>query len=99
MKININQNNIKYIIKNKDGVEEEREINLGFEDIHEHGFQVVDHITDNIYKDMRDGEVRESESVTVYGDNIEAKMVARKLEDKIKREVIINPNSDINNIL
>lgn len=99
MKININQNNIKYIIKNKDGVEEEREINLGFQDIHEHGFQVVDHIISKIHKEMRDREVRESESVTVYGDNIESKMIARKLEDKIKREVSINPNFDINNIL
>lgn len=94
MKINVNQNNIKYIFKNKDGVEEERSVNLGFEDIHEHGFQVVDHIIDKIYKEVEDNEI-----VTVYGDNIESKMIARKLEDKIKREVIINPNSDIYNIL
>lgn len=99
MKININQNNIKYIIKNKDGVEEEREINLGFEDIHEHGFQVVDHIIDKLHKEMLDRKVGEGESVIVYGDNIESKMIARKLEDKIKREVIINLNFDINNIL
>jgi hypothetical protein len=94
MKININQNNIKYIMKNKSGAEEEKEINLGFEDIHEHGFQVVDHIIDKIHKDIESDEV-----VIVYGDNIESNMIARKLEDKLKREVVINPIFDINNIL
>ena len=93
MKISVNENNIKYII---DDMSEHR-INLGFNDIHNHGFQVVDHIIDKLHKEMLDKKVGESEEVTVYGDNIEAKMIARKLEDKLKREVIINPAE--NNII
>lgn len=87
MKISVNENNIKYIISNGD----EHRINLGFSDIHNHGFQVVDHIIDKLHKEMVDRKVKEGEEVMVYGDNIEAKMIARKLEDKIKREVNINP--------
>ena len=91
MKISVNENNIKYILDSGD----EHRINLGYADIHNHGFQVVDHITDKLHREIADKEVGEGESVIVYGDNIEAKMIARKLEDKIKREVIINPLENI----
>jgi activator of 2-hydroxyglutaryl-CoA dehydratase len=90
MKININQNNIKYILDNG----EEREIRMGYEDIHNHSFQVVDHIIDKLYH-----QVNKTEIIIVYGDNIESKMIVRKLEDKLKREVTINPVSPENNIL
>ncbi len=91
MKISVNENNIKYILSNGD----EHRINLGFSDIHNHGFQVVDHIVDKLHREIADKETGEGEDVIVYGDNIEAKMIARKLEDKIKREVIINPSNNI----
>jgi activator of 2-hydroxyglutaryl-CoA dehydratase len=54
----------------------------------------VDHIIDKLYH-----QVNKTEIIIVYGDNIESKMIARKLEDKLKREVIINPVSPENNIL
>jgi hypothetical protein len=80
MKINVNQNNIKYILNDN----ATKSIDLGYEDIHNHGFQVVDHILDILIPEINDKDV-----VTVYGENIESKMIARKIEDKIKREVIM----------
>ncbi len=78
MKINVNQNDIKYILENK----EEKIIEVGYEEIHNHGFQVVDHIIDILLP-----QIKNSEDIEVFGENIESNMIARKLEDKIKREV------------
>lgn len=78
MKINVNQNNIRYILENK----EEKIIEVGYEEIHNHGFQVVDHIVDILLPNIKN-----DEEVELFGDNIESHMIARKLEDKIKREV------------
>lgn len=84
MKINVNQNDIKYILDNKD----EKKIEVGYEEIHNHGFQVVDHIVDILLP-----QIKVSEDVEVFGENIESNMIARKLEDKIKREVKLSSYS------
>ena len=85
MKINVNQKHIKYILI--DG--EEKLIDLGYEEIHNHGFQAVDHIIDMLIPQIKD-----DEKVEVFGENIESKMIARKLEDKIRREVNLSSYSN-----
>ena len=60
------------------------EFNLGHLDILKYSFPVVDHLVEYIVPmiDMK-------EKVYVLGDNLESKMIARKIEDRIKRPVDI----------
>ena len=83
MKVTVNTN--KTTITPESGMP--RELVLGEQDIREHGFQVVDYIVEQIVPTISGGE-----QVTVMGDSLEAGMIARKLEDKIKRDVSLSGN-------
>lgn len=70
----------KVIFNLGDGKGDE-EINMGAEFIRTHGFQVVDEIVERLTPLMGRNQV------VVEGKSLESKMIARKLEDKIKREM------------
>ncbi len=59
----------------------DEEIDMGSDFIREHGFQVVDEIVDRLVNKI------DKSQVVVEGKTLESKMIARKLEDRIKREV------------
>ncbi len=59
----------------------DEEIGMGAEFIRTHGFPVVDEIVDMLTLKIKGNQV------VVEGKTLESKMIARKLEDKIKREV------------
>ena len=83
MTIKVEKNSTHILLKDKT----EKVLVLGYEEIRLHGFQVVDHIVeDAIIK------LEKLEEVFMSGDTLEAKMIARKIEDKIKREVIMLSN-------
>lgn len=84
MRIIVEKNKTKIITKDYQGEVQEEVLVLGYEDIRKYGFQVVDHMTENIVP-----KIKTSEEVFLEGDSLEAKMIARKIEDKIKRDVII----------
>jgi hypothetical protein len=69
----------KIVVILEDGKEEV--VNMGADFIREHGFAVVDEIVDNINLNIKNSDV------IVRGKFLEAKMVARKLEDRMQREV------------
>ena len=81
MKVTVNTN--KTTITPESGMP--RELVLGEQDIREHGFQVVDYIVEQIVPTISG-----DEQVTVIGDSLEAGMIARKLEDKRKREITLS---------
>ncbi len=83
MTIEVKQNKTTILLKDKT----ENVLVLGYDDIRKYGFQVVDHILDQVIPN-----IKKDEEVFVSGDTLEAKMVARKIEDKIKRDVIILSN-------
>ncbi len=62
-----------------------KSINLGTEDISKFGFQVVDHIVEELVLDI-EGETQ----IKISDENIEARMITRKLEDKLKIEIAKN---------
>lgn len=79
MRIIVKENQIKVIKENK----EEYFIEIGYKEISDAGTIVVDQIVEHMVND-----IDMNENVSVIGqDNIEMNMIARKLEDKIKREV------------
>ena len=80
MRILVENNSIKLSLKNN----KEKVLNLGTLDIRKHGFQVVDHIVDQVIASLTKGE-----EVFLENSSLEAGMIGRKIEDKIKREVII----------
>ena len=84
MRIIVEKNKTKIITKDNQSEAQEEVLVLGYEDIRKYGFQVVDHMTENIVP-----KIKTSEEVFLEGDSLEAKMIARKIEDKIKRDVII----------
>lgn len=89
MKITLSDNKILAAKKDdKTGKETEYVFNLGGKDIEEHGFQVVDHLVENIIVNLSPKEEVFVENVS-NSSVLPARMLARKLEDKIKREVII----------
>lgn len=80
MRITIHKNNTTITTNNK----KEYIFNLGEKEIQNHGFQVIDHLVENIIPELEKGE-----EVFVVGETLESKMLSRKIEDKIKREVIL----------
>ncbi|MDI9355353.1 MAG: hypothetical protein QM532_04290 [Cyanobium sp. MAG06] len=79
MRIIVKANTIKLI--HNDG--ETIDLDLGYIDIRDKGTGMVDQIVESVVNDINKEEI-----VTVIGeDNIEILMIARKIEDKIKREV------------
>ncbi len=83
MTIKVEKNSTHILLKDKT----EKVLVLGYEEIRLHGFQVVDHIVEDVITKLE-----KLEEVFVSGDTLEAKMIARKIEDKIKREVILLSN-------
>lgn len=57
-------------------------IKLGEEDIANYGFVVVNEIVEELIR-----HIDTSDTIVVNGKNIESKMVARKIEDRVKCEV------------
>ncbi len=78
MKIVVSKNSVNYSNSNINET-----INLGVIDIQKYSFQVVDHIVEQIVPSIENY----YEEIEVIGGTLEAKMIARKIEDKIKREV------------
>jgi hypothetical protein len=61
-----------------------KKINLGQDYIEAHPFVVIDNLLEVILP-----LIKKEESVSVDNDGLAGKMLARKIEDKIKREVVI----------
>ncbi|MDQ5957463.1 MAG: hypothetical protein QG614_438 [Patescibacteria group bacterium] len=79
MKIKLYKN--KTYIVNRDN--EEYTFNLGEKDIQEHGFQVVDHLVESILQYLKN-----KEEIFVEGTGLQSRMIGRKLEDKVKRDIV-----------
>lgn len=83
--------NNKIICKQKTEQDIEKDIlnlDIGSDDIAHIGTTLVDHIVLDILNN-----IKHNEEITLYSNGeIEAKMIARKLEDKIKKEINIFQN-------
>lgn len=84
MKVTLKKNSTTMICR----AGKEYNFSLGEKEIQDHGFQVVDYLVENIVCHMCKGE-----EIFVEGNSLQATMIGRKLEDKIKRDVVfINEN-------
>jgi hypothetical protein len=77
MQIKIFDNKIELLNNNLSEI-----LDIGINHIDEHGIQVVDHVVDLIITKIPHDKV-----VQVFGMGIPAKMISRKLEDRLKKEV------------
>lgn len=82
MKIKVEENEIKVV--GRGGYN--HIFNYGYLSIDETGFQAVDNVTETLIKHV---EADEDVFVESNGDVVAAKMIQRKMEDKIKREVTL----------
>ena len=80
MKIKLSEDKVEYI-NNKGEV---NFVNLGSNDIKNKTFESVDIIVMNIIE-----HIASDEEVTITPSTLESKMIARKIEDRIKREVVL----------
>lgn len=60
------------------------QVDYGATSIGKFGFQCVDYAIEKIYPLVQKGE-----EVFIEGNGIESKMIARKMEDKLRREVTL----------
>lgn len=81
MKIIIKEQNIQCLSDNNQNV---LDLKIGIKEISHTGTTLVDHIVLDILN-----HIKKDETVFVFSDgSLEAKMIGRKIEDKIKKEVI-----------
>jgi hypothetical protein len=79
MKVSVKENEVVVDVNGAS-----KSFKLGSNEIQEHGFQVVDHLVDEIIPS-----INKTEEVWIAPNTLESKMLARKIEDRIKRDVTV----------